>query len=79
MTKTPNVDNTRALDLIEREWAMEPNCVCGRWTEPVSRDGAVWLECSTLSAPPTGWSRLLTTITGRMHTRRPVVELCLAA
>ncbi len=76
MTTTRTVDHTKALDLIERENDSEPNCACGRWTEPVWRDGAVWLECSALQAPATGRFRLLAALTARAHTRRRVVELC---
>ena len=86
MTRTLTIDNTRALDLIERENETEPSCACGSWTEPVWRDGAVWLECSTLArAQASGRSRLLASLmsiqsatatgAGKTHTRRRLVDI----
>jgi hypothetical protein len=54
------MDNTRAVDLIERAIRSEPFCRCGSHTVAVARDGGVSLSCATLTRPTPRLRRLLT-------------------
>jgi hypothetical protein len=47
------------VDLIERANDARPYCPCGRPTEPVYRDGALWLDCRALHERPEGRVRRL--------------------
>ncbi len=43
-------DRTRLIDLIERAERDQPSCPqCGAMLIATERDGALWLECPTLS------------------------------
>ena len=44
------INNHQLVDIIERANDAQPVCPCGRHTTPVYRDGAVWLECSSLTS-----------------------------
>jgi hypothetical protein len=53
----------------------QPYCECGRYTEPVYRDGAIWLECTSLREPPAGrLARLARALTGPYHVHERIVE-----
>lgn len=47
-------DTSHLIDLIEQANDRRPFCECGRPTEPVYRDGTIWLECHALREPRTG-------------------------
>ena len=70
------INHGQIVDIIERANDAQPMCPCGRHTTPVWRDGAVWLECSSLDEPrPTSllaraWAALITPV----HTRHRIVE-----
>jgi hypothetical protein len=69
-------DNYRLIDLIESANDRLPFCECGRPTEPVYRDGVIWLECSSLREPPTNrMARILRTISSGAHVHLPIVDL----
>ena len=74
-------DNDRQIvELIERANDAEPICPCGRHTTPVWRDGAVWLECSSLTEPRDGGlQKLMAIVTALTHTRTRIVDVPLAA
>jgi len=68
-------DNRQIVEMIERANDAEPACACGRHTTPVWRDGAVWLECSSLSQPRDGYlQRLVAAVTARAHTHARIVD-----
>ena len=68
-------DNRQIVELIERANDAEPACACGRHTTPVWRDGAVWLECASLSEPRDGViRRLVAAITAPAHTHARIVD-----
>ena len=68
-------NNRQIVDLIERANDAEPVCPCGRHTTPVWRDGAVWLECTSLSEPRDGFlRRALAAVTAMAHTRARIVD-----
>jgi hypothetical protein len=46
--------NRDAVDAIELSNDAQPYCPCGKHTMPVWRDGAIWLECASLSEPTEG-------------------------
>ncbi len=63
------------VDRIERAVEARPFCACGRHTVAVWRDGAVWLECASLSKPRNGLlGRLAAAVTDPMHVRDCIVE-----
>lgn len=68
-------DNRQIVEMIERANDAEPACPCGRHTTPVWRDGAVWLECSSLSQPREGYlQRLVAAVTAAAHTHARIVD-----
>ena len=68
-------NNRQIVDLIERANDAEPACLCGRHTTPVWRDGAVWLECASLSEPRDGFvQRIYAAVTTLAHTRARIVD-----
>jgi len=70
------IENARAVDLIERAQDANPYCACGRHTTPVWRDGAVWLECSSFTAPPEGrLHRLMMAALTPAHTHEWIVDV----
>lgn len=65
----------QVVDLIERANDAQPACPCGRHTTPVWRDGAVWLECASLSQSHDGFlQRVIATMTAPAHTRVRIVD-----
>ncbi len=63
------------VDRVERSVEAQPFCACGRHTLAVWRNGAVWLECASLSEPRTGlFRRLAAAVTDPMHVRGCIVE-----
>jgi hypothetical protein len=69
------INNRQVVDLIERANDAEPVCLCGRHTTPVWRDGAVWLECASLSQPREGMlQRVLGAVTAPAHTHTRIVD-----
>ena len=70
------IDNPQVVDLIERASDAQPMCPCGRHTTPIWRDGAVWLECASLTEPPTGrLARVIATLSTLAHTRARIVDV----
>ena len=70
------IDNPQVVDLIERASDAQPMCPCGRHTTPIWRDGAVWLECASLTEPPTGrLARVMATLSTLAHTRARIVDV----
>ena len=70
------IENRQAVDLIERAHDAQPFCGCGRHTTLVDRDGAIWLECSSLEETREGaFARALSVITAGAHTRELVLDL----
>ena len=54
------VDHQTVLLAIESAERETPRCSCGLSTVPVAhQDGAVWLECSSLTEPKSAVRRLL--------------------
>jgi hypothetical protein len=73
-------DQTHVLELIEGAEREVPFCdQCGAPTAPVERDGALWLECTTLSEGKSPLRRLLTLDLSGVHTRVRIVEQTSAA
>ena len=69
------INNRQVVDLIERANDEQPVCPCGRHTTPVWRDGAVWLECASLSQPRDGFvQRLVGALTAPAHTHVRIVD-----
>jgi hypothetical protein len=69
------INQTSIVDYIEDANDRQPFCECGRHTEPVYRDGVIWLECSSLRDEPTSRiGRLVRAITGPTHVHEPLVE-----
>jgi hypothetical protein len=74
------IDNRQVVDLIERANDAQPICPCGRHTTPVFRDGAVWLECASLSQPRDGYlRRVVAAATALAHTHARIVDVPFAA
>ena len=49
---------------------------CGRHTTPVWRDGAVWLECASLTVTHTGYvARVVAALSALAHTRARIVDV----
>jgi hypothetical protein len=68
-------DNTSLVELIEDMERTFPHCPsCSEHNITVERDGALWLECSSLSTPKPVLRRLLTLDFAIGHTRRQIVE-----
>jgi hypothetical protein len=68
-------DQTDLLELIERGNDAHPVCECGTHTIPNAHDGAIWIECATLTHRPSGrLRRALSVVTQHMHTRIHLVD-----
>ena len=69
------INNRQVVDLIERANDAQPACPCGRHTTPVWRDGAVWLECASLSQPRESWLlRIVAAVTAPSHVHTRIVD-----
>lgn len=69
-------NDRQIVDLIERTNDAKPSCPCGRHTTTVWRDGAVWLECVSLSRPHEGRvARILAGISAPTHLREHIVDV----
>jgi hypothetical protein len=74
------INNYQIVDIIERANDAQPVCPCGRHTTPVFRDGAVWLECSSLTQPRDGYvQRVIGALTASAHTHARIVDVPFAA
>lgn len=72
---TPDLDTTKLIDLIESANDRQPFCGCGRPTEPVYRDGAVWLECSSFREEPrTRLARMLSAVSALTHVHERIID-----
>ncbi len=70
------ISNHQLVDIIERANDAQPVCPCGRHTTPVYRDGAVWLECSSLTKPREGYvQRAIAAVTAFAHTHARIVDV----
>jgi hypothetical protein len=70
------IDNYQYIDLIESANDRQPFCACGRPTEPVYRDGVVWLECSSFRQPPQSrLARFAAAVTALSHVHERIVEI----
>jgi hypothetical protein len=70
------INNYQIVDIIERANDAQPVCPCGRHTTPVYRDGAVWLECSSLTTPREGFvQRAIASVTAFAHTHARIVDV----
>lgn len=62
------INHASIVDYIEEANDRRPYCECGRNTEPVYRDGAIWLDCTSLREPAAGrLARLLAIPFGPVH------------
>jgi hypothetical protein len=69
------IDHSHIVDLIERASEARPTCPCGSHTTAIWRDGVIWLECASLSAPDGGLlRRFVTTLTGPTHVHMRIAE-----
>jgi hypothetical protein len=69
-------NNHQLVDVIEQANDRQPFCGCGRPTEPVYRDGYVWLECSSLrDAPRTRLARVVAAITLPTHVHEKIIDV----
>jgi len=69
-------DHTQIVDLIERASEARPTCPCGSHTTAIWRDGVVWLECASLSAPHGGIvRRFISTLTGPTHVHLRIADV----
>jgi hypothetical protein len=72
--------NQKLLERIEDAGRVSPFCTyCWSPTTIVERDGALWLECSTLSERRGGLRALLTLDFASRHTQREIATLRAAA
>lgn len=70
------INNHQIVDIIERANDAQPICPCGRHTTPVYRDGAVWLECSSLTKPRESLvHRAIASVTSFAHTHAHIVDV----
>ncbi len=70
------INNHQLVDIIERANDAQPVCPCGRHTTPVYRDGAVWLECSSLTKPRESYvQRAIAAVTALAHTHAHIVDV----
>ena len=73
-------NDRQIVELIERANDAEPACPCGRHTTPVWRNGAVWLECSSLSEPrDSKLQKVFAAVTAYAHTRSRIVDVPFAS
>lgn len=70
------IEHHQIVDVIERANDARPVCPCGRHTTPVYRDGAVWLECSSLTKPRDGYlQRAFAAVTAFAHIHTRIVDV----
>ncbi len=70
------INNSQAVDLIERAHDAQPFCRCGRHTTMLERAGRIWLACNSFDEPREGTiARVLSLITAGVHTRELVLDL----
>jgi hypothetical protein len=70
------IHDRQIVEMIERANDATPVCSCGRHTTPEWHDGAVWLECASLSQPrESRLARILAAITSPIHTRDRIVDV----
>lgn len=70
------LDHSNIVDLIERASTARPTCPCGWHTTAVWRDGAVWLECASLTAPDGGLlRRFVSTLTSPTHVHVRIADV----
>ena len=70
------INDHQIVDVIERASDDQPVCPCGRHTTPVFRDGAVWLECSSLTRPREGRvQRAIAAVTAFAHIHARIVDV----
>jgi hypothetical protein len=68
------------IDRIERASDARPTCPCGWHTTVVWRDGTIWLECASLSAPDGGFlRRFVGTLIRPMHVHTRIADVPAAA
>lgn len=64
-----------SVDLIERSNDAQRYCACGKHTMPVWRNGAIWLDCASLTEPSQGrLGRLRAALTSYTHTHEHLLE-----
>ncbi len=69
------IHNHQIVDVIERANDAQPVCPCGWHTTAVWRDGAVWLECASLTQPrQSRLRRALAAMTPQVHTHERIVD-----
>jgi hypothetical protein len=72
--------NQDLLERIEDAERLAPFCdQCGSPTTVAERDGALWLECSSIAHRPRGLRALLKLDFASLHTRREITALQPAA
>ena len=70
------LDHASIVDRIERATEARPTCPCGWHTTAVWRDGAVWLECASLTTPEGGTlRRFVSALTGPTHVRTRIADV----
>ena len=70
------LENGRAVELIEDAERTAPYCLCGRHMMAIAHDDSVWLECSELQRQTTGIGGLLTRLQHLVgHSRSRIMEL----
>jgi hypothetical protein len=69
-------NDRQLVDMIERANDDQPFCACGWHTTPVWRDGAIWLECASLSEKHEGrLARLVAAASARIHAHVRIVDV----
>ena len=68
------MNHDQTIDRIEAAIGRDPFCACGEPTTIVARDGAIRLECPTLSAPRGSVGRLLDLVLGPAHLSQVVID-----
>lgn len=63
------------IELLEREQRDRPFCDCGAVTVPLAREGALWLESSSLGVRKPVLQKLLSLDFDVAHTRRHITDL----
>jgi hypothetical protein len=73
-------ENRNALERIEYAERLMPFCVCGQPMTPAGRPDGIWLECtSRTDESDNPIVRMLSTISGPLHSRRWIIEADAAA
>ena len=74
--ETEMTNDRQIVDMIERANDADPYCSCGSHNTPVWRDGAVWLECASLTEPRQGRvARFLAAVSVSAHERARIVDV----